>query len=50
MWEIFDPRDGVTVRVVRWAWLARLVTYRNGLDYARPGVGFGTVKLYTVEA
>jgi hypothetical protein len=34
MWEIFDPRDGRTLKIVRFRWQARLITrYVKALDY-----------------
>lgn len=40
LYEIFDPRDGRTLRVVPFAWLARFITRGTGLDYSRIGEGW----------
>ena len=40
MWEIFNPRDGRVIRRVPFAWIARLLTRRGSLDYARVGDGW----------
>jgi len=33
MYEVFDPRTGRTLARTRYEWVARLLTWRNGLDY-----------------
>jgi hypothetical protein len=39
-WDVFDPETGAVYVHVRWEWLARYLTHRGGLDYARPGEGW----------
>jgi len=40
-WEVFDPRDGVAVYRVPFAWLAwLLVRFDRRLDYALAGDGW----------
>lgn len=43
MFDIFDPRDGVTLRTVRFGWVARLIcrfSHNRALDYAPRGQGW----------
>jgi hypothetical protein len=41
MYDLFDPRDGLVVRRVRFAWLARLVCRLcPTLDFAPTGEGW----------
>ena len=41
IWEIFDPKDGITLYRTQFRWIARLiVSFFRRLDYARPGEGF----------
>jgi hypothetical protein len=40
-WEIFNPRDGVTVVAVPFRWMASLICLNDGsLDYDRAGEGW----------
>ncbi len=39
-YEIFQPSDGKVLFTCRGEWIARLLTWRRGLDYARPGEGW----------
>ena len=40
VYEVFDPCYGLPVWRVRWCWLAALLAWGNGLDYARRGEGW----------
>lgn len=33
MYEVFNPVTGYTMRIVRWEWLARWMTWHTSLDY-----------------
>ena len=39
-WEVFDPKNGEPVLRVRWAWLACVIAWITGDDYAREGDGW----------
>ena len=40
MFEVFDYRDGTPLHTVRWEWLARLLSRRGFMEYARQGQGW----------
>jgi len=40
MYEVFDPRDGIAQVTVPWRWLANLLAWWWGWDYAEVGQGW----------
>ena len=41
MWEVFNPKDGEPIYIVRFRFLARIICrFNRRLDYAQQGEGW----------
>ena len=40
MFEIFDPRIGTPIYTTHYEWVAKLLAWWHGLDYAAPHEGW----------